>query len=49
MQIGGKDIEFFCVNMALKKKTLKICTFEKTPFHASLFGNGLNKLWFGVI
>jgi hypothetical protein len=45
MQIGGKDIEFllFFVNMALEKKTLKICTFEKTPFHASLLGNGLNK------
>jgi hypothetical protein len=34
MQIGGEDIENMAMNMML----------EKAPFHAFLFGDGLNKI-----
>jgi hypothetical protein len=40
MQIGGEDIENMVMNMMLENKTLK-----KAPFHAFLFGDGLNILW----
>ncbi len=40
MQIGGENIENMVMNMMLENKTL-----EKAPFHAFLFGDGLNILW----
>jgi hypothetical protein len=43
MQIGGECIEYLLVNMALVKKTSKRHKYEKTHFHASSLGNGLNK------
>jgi hypothetical protein len=42
MQIGGEGFENLLVNMVLKNKTLKGHKSKKTPFHASLFGNGLS-------
>jgi hypothetical protein len=36
MQIGGEHIENLLVNMKKKHK------YKETPFHVSLFGNGLN-------
>ncbi len=47
MQIGGECIEYLPVNMVLAKKTSKIHKYEKAHFHASSFGNGLNKFQFG--
>jgi hypothetical protein len=43
MQIGGECIEYLLVNMMLAKKTSKRHKYEKTHFHASSLGNGLNK------
>jgi hypothetical protein len=40
MQIVGENIENMVMNMMLGKRTLK-----KAPFHAFLFGDGLNILW----
>jgi hypothetical protein len=31
--------------MLLEKKKLKKDKYEKTPFHASLLGKGLNRSW----
>jgi hypothetical protein len=42
---GGKGIENPFVNMVLKKKLLKKHKSKKTPFHASMFGNGLSKFF----
>ncbi len=41
MQISGKHIKIPLVNMVLEFFFEKH-KFEKTPFHASLLGNGLN-------
>jgi hypothetical protein len=50
MKIGGESIQNILVNMVLeKKKKFKRHKFEKTCFHASSFGNGLNKFLFGTI
>jgi len=43
MQIGEEGIQIL-VNMVLEKKTFKWHKCRKTPFHASLIRNGLNKL-----
>jgi hypothetical protein len=32
-----------------KKRIKKIEKYEKTPFHVSALGNGLNKIQFGII
>jgi hypothetical protein len=39
MQIGGKSIQYLFVNMLLE--IILIHKYEKTPFHASSFGNEL--------
>jgi hypothetical protein len=39
MQIGGKCIQYLLVNMFLEKELIH--KYEKTPFHASSFGNEL--------
>jgi hypothetical protein len=39
MQIGGKCIQYLLVNMLFKKSLIH--KYEKTPFHASSFGNEL--------
>ncbi len=46
MQIGGECIEYLLVNMVLAKKTSKRHKYEKTHFHASSIGIGLNKFQF---
>jgi hypothetical protein len=37
------------VNVVLEKKNLKNRKYEKTSFHVSALGNGLNKIQFGII
>jgi hypothetical protein len=49
MQIGGECIEYLLVNMLLAKKTSKTHKYEKTHFHVSSLGNGLNKFQFGNV
>jgi hypothetical protein len=49
MQIGGECIEYIFVNTVLAKKTSKRHKYEKTHFHASSFGNALNKFQFGNV
>jgi len=50
MQIGKKCIENLFVNIMLKKKVLKNMDLQKkTPFHASLFGNGLNEIYIDLV
>ncbi len=41
MQISGKHIKIPLMNTMLEKNIEKH-KLEKTPFHASLLGNGLN-------
>jgi hypothetical protein len=52
MQIDGEGVENMFINMMLQKKLQKY-TYEKTPFHDTLFGNGLNKfqaiIWYDEI
>jgi hypothetical protein len=43
MQIGGEGVEILLMNMVLEKNTLKKQKLEKTPFHAFLHGNGVNR------
>jgi len=43
MQIDGKGIEFFFMNMVLEKKTSKKHRPKNTPFHACSLKNGLNR------
>jgi hypothetical protein len=43
MQIDGECIEYLLVNMVLTKKSSKKHKYEQAYFHASSFGNGLNK------
>jgi len=45
MQIGKKCIE----NLFVEKKCLKKHGSGKTPFHASLFGNGLNQIYIDLV
>jgi len=42
MQIDGEGVENMFINMMLLKKLQKY-TYEKTPFHGTLFGNRLKK------
>jgi hypothetical protein len=43
MQIDGEGIENFLMNTVLEKfQHQKKTNLKNTPFHASLFGNGLN-------
>ncbi len=43
MQIDEERIENLLVNIVLKQKKKLRYKFEKTPFHASLLGNGLSR------
>jgi hypothetical protein len=43
MHIGGEGVENLLVNMVLKFIFLKRYKLEKTPSHASLLWNGLNR------
>jgi len=49
MQIDKKCIETLFVNIMLKKNVLKNMDLEKTPFHTSLFGNGLNQIYIDLV
>jgi hypothetical protein len=41
--------KFACEHDVQEKENMKNAQFEKTPFHASLLGNKLNRLQFGTI
>ncbi len=43
MQIDEERIENLLMNIVLKQKKNLRYKFEKTPFHASLLGNGLSR------
>jgi hypothetical protein len=47
MHLGRKGIQNLLVNIVLDLKKKQRHKFEKTPFHAFSFMNGLNKFQFG--
>jgi hypothetical protein len=48
MQIDKEGIQNLLMNMVLEKKKLKKKQIQKKPIHASSFGNGVNKFYFGT-